>query len=52
MGQTTEGDGWRGGEHVLCFSYTPHRIQYYDMIFDDVRQFAGVVMMTECTSLD
>ena len=24
----------------------PHRIKYYDMIFNYVRQFAGVVFMT------
>ena len=31
---------------MLYFSYTPHCIQYYDIIFGYVQRFAGVVMMT------
>jgi len=30
----------------------PHRIKYYDMIFDYIRQFAGVVFMTGSEILD
>jgi hypothetical protein len=37
---------------VPHFSYTPHGIRYYDMIVDDIRQCAGVVMMTGCEILD
>ena len=37
---------------MLYFSYTPHCIQYYDIIFGYVRQFAGVVMMTGSAILD
>jgi len=37
---------------VLYFSYTPHCVRYYDMTFEDIRQFAGVVMMTGSEILD
>jgi allantoinase len=30
----------------------PHRIKYYDMIFNYIRQFAGVVFMTGSEILD
>jgi hypothetical protein len=30
----------------------PHRIKYYEMIFDYIRQFAGVVFMTGSEILD
>ena len=43
---------------VMCISThpyitgVPHRIKYYDMIFDYIRQFEGVVFMTASEILD
>lgn len=50
--EVTPHDPRRGRAKVRGFSYTPRCMRYYDMIVDDTRQFAGVVLMTGSAVFD